>query len=421
MSILAPSLRVEEQLAVIRRGSEKILPDEGVLRERLQRAATEQRPLRVKLGIDPTTSDLTLGHTIPLRNLRRFQDLGHTAVLVIGDYTATVGDPSGRSKGRPPLTHEQVLENASTYQEQAGKILDLERTEVLWNSDWLKRLTLKELIEIGSQVSVKRMLQGEYFGRRMDDPEQTVFLHEMFYPIMQGIDSVALHADVELGGTDQEFNCLMGRDMQRLRGQEPQVVVTSPLLLGLSGSDKMSKSLGNYVGVAWPAQEQFNKLMTLADDRMYEYFRLLTDVPLEEVDRKLAAVQRGDSDPRVVKKELVTRIVADLHGTEAAASAAEEYERYAELRRGGTQAELPSNLREVVLSMPPEGIRLAAVLVQAGLATSNGEAKRLLKQRGVRLRQEVVTDDGALIRPGETDGVLLQVGQKPPVLLREGE
>ncbi|MDP9350513.1 MAG: tyrosine--tRNA ligase, partial [Chloroflexota bacterium] len=327
MSTLAPSLPVEEQLAVIRRGSEKILPDEGVLRERLQRAATEQRPLRVKLGIDPTTSDLTLGHTIPLRNLRRFQDLGHTAVLVIGDYTATVGDPSGRSKGRPPLTHEQVLENAATYQEQAGKILDLERTEVLWNSDWLKRLTLKELIEIGSQVSVKRMLQGEYFGRRMDDPEQTVFLHEMFYPIMQGIDSVALHADVELGGTDQEFNCLMGRDMQRLRGQEPQVVVTSPLLLGLSGSDKMSKSLGNYVGVAWPAQEQFNKLMTLADDRMYEYFRLLTDVPLEEVDRKLAAVQRGDSDPRVVKKELVTRIVADLHGTEAAASAAEEYER----------------------------------------------------------------------------------------------
>jgi tyrosyl-tRNA synthetase len=417
---LATPIPVEEQLAVIRRGSEKVLPTEASLRERIERSVADGRPLRVKLGIDPTTSDLTLGHTIPLRNLRRFQDLGHQAVLVIGDYTATVGDPSGRNRGRPPLTHEQVLENAATYQEQAGRIIDLERAEVLWNSDWLSRLTFRDLIRIASHVSVKQMLQGEYFGRRMDDPEQTVYLHEMFYPLMQGMDSVHIHADVELGGSDQEFNCLMGRDLQKLHGQEPQVVVTSPLLLGLTGPEKMSKSLGNYVGVAWPPQEQFNKLMAMADDRMPEYFRLLTDVPLGTVESRLAAARKGELDPREVKKELVNRIVADLHGEEAAREAAEEYERYAGLRRSGGRAEeLPSNLPEVAVAPEPGGTRLTAILVKAGLASSNGEAKRLIRQGGVKLRGETVTDENTTLMPGEADGALLQAGRRSPVLLRE--
>ncbi len=408
---------VEEQLEYIRRGSEKILPDEAALADRLRRAVAEDRPLRVKLGIDPTMNDLTLGHTIPLRNLRRFQDLGHQAVLVIGDYTATVGDPSGRSKARPPLTHDEVRANAATYAEQAGKFVDLERAEVVYNSEWLKKLTFRELIEIGGRVSVKRMLDGEYFGRRMDDPDQTIYLHEMFYPIMQGMDSVAIRADVELGGTDQEFNCLMGRDMQRIHSQEPQVVVTSPLLIGLSGPDKMSKSLGNFVGVSWPAQKQFNTLMTMGDDRMPDYYRLLTEVSLDEAQAKLTAVEQGKTDPRLVKKELVTEIVRSLHGPDAARDAAEEYERYAQLRRsGGEAAELPANIREVAVTLSQ---RLTSVIVQAGLAASNGEAKRLIKQRGVRLRGEIVSDETMVISAGEVDGVLLQVGSREPVLLRE--
>jgi tyrosyl-tRNA synthetase len=411
---------IEEQLAAMRRGSEKILPDEAALRALMERAEAEDRPLRVKLGIDPTTHDLTLGHTIPLRNLRRFQDIGHQAVLVIGDYTATVGDPSGRSKARPPLPHEQVRANAETFRAQAGKILDLDRAEVVWNSEWLSKLTLQELIRICGQVSVKRMLQGEYFGRRMEDPEQTIFMHEMFYPIMQGMDSVAIRADVELGGTDQEFNCLMGRDMQRQHGQEPQVVITSPLLLGLTGPEKMSKSLNNYAGVSWPVQEQFNRLMTMADDRMAEYYRLLTDVPLEEVERRLAAVRSGERDPRGAKKDLVTHIVAGLNGERAAMAAAEEYERYAQLRRaGGAESALPTNIREETMSVGPEGVRLSTVLTATGLAGSGGEAKRLIEQRGVRVRGEVVADKNATLRPGEVEGALLQVGQKPPILLRE--
>ncbi|MBA2364644.1 MAG: tyrosine--tRNA ligase [Chloroflexia bacterium] len=420
MATIIQRLPIAEQLAAIRRGSEKILPDEAALRTLMERAEAEGRPLRVKLGIDPTTHDLTLGHTIPLRNLRRFQILGHQAVLVIGDYTATVGDPSGRSKARPPLTHEQVRANAETFREQAGKILDLEHAEVVWNSEWLSKLTLKELIRICGQVSVKRMLQGEYFGRRMEDPEQTIFMHELFYPIMQGMDSVAIRADVELGGTDQEFNCLMGRDMQRQHSQAPQLVVTNPLLRGLSGNEKMSKSLDNYVGVAWPAQEQFNRLMTMADDRMAEYYRLLTDVPLEDVERGLAAVRSGERDPRDAKKDLVTHIVAGLHGERVAATMAEDYERYAQLRRaGGAASELPTNIREETLAVGPGGVRLTSVLTTTGLAGSGGEAKRLIEQRGVRVLGEVVADKNAVLKPGEVEGALLQVGQKPPVLLRE--
>lgn len=426
-TIQRQQLSVDEQLAIIKRGAEKILPDEAALRARLEHAAKERRPLRVKLGIDGTFTDLTLGHSIPLRNLRRFQDLGHQAVLVIGDYTATVGDPSGRSKARPPLTHEEVLANVTTYQEQAGRIIDLERAEVVWNSTWLKELTFKELIRIGSRVSVKRMLEGEYFGRRMDDPDQTVFMHEMFYPIMQGMDSVAIRADVELGGTDQEFNCLMGRDMQRLYEQEPQLVLTNPLLLGLSGADKMSKSLGNFVGVAWPAQEQFNKLMMMADDRMREYYRLLTDVPMGEVEAKLRDVAAGELDPRQVKKELVTAIVAGFHGEEAARQAAVEYERYADLSRTrGSTKELPDNIASFDMDqylqiegrVPTEDIRLVTLLVQAGFAKSSAEAKRLIKQRGVTLNGAIVDDINFELRAEEWRNKLLLVGKRDPLLLK---
>ena len=410
---------VEEQLSAIRRGSEKILPNEDALRERLERAAAEGRPLRVKLGIDPTYVDITLGHTIPLRNLRRFQKFGHQAVLLIGDYTATVGDPSGRSKARPPLTHEEVLANAATYREQAGKILDLERAEVVYNSEWLQRLTFRELIGIGSHISVKQMLHGEYFGRRFEDPDQTIYLHEMFYPVMQGIDSAAIHADVELGGTDQEFNCLMGRDMQRLHNQAPQIVVTSPLLLGLTGPEKMSKSMSNFIGVSWPPQEQFNRLMTLADDRMAEYFRLVTNTPLDEVGLMLDAVRSGEADPREAKKRLAYEIVAELNDAETAHRVAEEYERYAQLRRVGGGADLPSNIREARVTVATEGARVTALIVEAGLAKSNGEAKRLIRQGGVRLRGDLLGEENAALGPGEAEGALLQVGARPPVVLRE--
>jgi tyrosyl-tRNA synthetase len=421
MTTTAPrQLPIEDQLAAICRGSDKVLPDEAALREKLQAATAARRPLRVKLGIDATVGDLHLGHTIPLRNLRRFQELGHTAILVIGDYTATVGDPSGRTKARPPLTHEQTRANAATFAEQAGKVLDLERAEVVYNSDWLSKLTFADLIRIGSSVSLKRMLEGDYFGRRLDDPSHTVYLHELFYPIMQGMDSVAIRADVELGGTDQEFNCLMGRDMQRLHDQEPQVVVASPLLLGLTGEEKMSKSLGNYVGVSQPPQEQFNRLMTMADARLPQYFRLLTELPMDEVERRLAAVELGHTDPREVKKELASAVVAQFHGPDAARDAAEGYERYAELRRtGGESAELPSDLRTVTVPTTGDGSRLTRVLVLAGLAASNGEAKRLIRQRGVKLRGEVVSDENATLAPGQAEGAVLLVGARPPVVLRE--
>jgi len=413
-------MSVDEQIKIIKRGAEKILPDEEALRYKLTTAQKEGRPLRVKLGIDPTVTDIHLGHTVPLRNLRRFQDLGHTAILVLGDFTATVGDPSGRSKARPPLSHEQVLENAATYKEQVSKILDLERAEVVYNSTWLAKLTLKDLIFIGSHISVKRMLEGEYFGRRFEDPDQTVFLHEMFYPIMQGMDSVSINADIELGGTDQEFNCLMGRDLQRLYGQEPQVVVTFPLLPGLTGTEKMSKSLGNYVGVSWGAQEQFNKLMTMSDDHIGIYYRLLTDVPIEEIEEKIQAIQNGQADPREVKKQLVTEIVSQFHGPEAARRAAEDYERYAEIRRtGGKTDQLPSNIPVAKIKLDPEGTRLTHILVTTGMASSNSEAKRLIRQGGVRLRGEVVKDDTHVITPGQLHEALLQVGSRTPVILQE--
>lgn len=415
-------LSVDEQIEFIRRGSERIIPDQAALRARIEKARSENRPLRVKLGIDPTFTDLTLGHTLSLRNLRRFQDLRHQAILIIGDYTATVGDPSGRSKERPLLTHEQVLANAATFEEQAGKIIDLDTAVVRWNSEWLRNLTLADMIRIGSHISVKRMLQGEYFGRRFDDPDQTIFMHEMFYPVMQGMDSVAIEADVELGGTDQEFNCLTGRDMQRLHGQEPQVVVTNPLLLGLTGEEKMSKSLGNFVGVNWPAQEQFNRLMAMSDDRMPSYFRLLTQTPMEEVEEKLRAIQSGEADPREAKKQLVTEIVAGFHGLPSALDAAEQYERYASLRReGGTSGELPANLPELELPVAEGPVRLTAVMVSAGLAASNGDAKRLIRQRGVRLRGETVTDEATVLDPSQLEESLLQVGSKTPVVLRAGQ
>jgi len=488
-----------EQLAAIRRGTEKILPNEAALRGLMERAEVEGRPLRVKLGIDPTTHDLTLGHTIPLRNLRRFQDLGHQAVLVIGDYTATVGDPSGRSKARPPLSHEQVRANAATFREQAGKILDLERVEVVWNSEWLSKLRLQEMIKIGSTVSIKQMLEGEYFGRRFQDPEQTIFLHEFLYPIMQGMDSVNVRADIELGGSDQEFNCLMGRQMQRLFNQEEQIVITSPLIKGLVGQEKMSKSSGNYVSVAWSAQEQFNKLMTMSDERIPEYFQLLTDSsPKKVIDDYLSTVKRIEGQlqslplatqvwieqlqklfkdvrqthdqlmataappdqlltdwldttkdaerrlretisqyrapqqpipwqtiaasigPVAAKKEVVEEIVSQLNDPKEAAFVATEYERYAQLRRaGGAASELPANIREETLTVGADGVRLSSVLTTTGLAASGSEAKRLIEQRGVRVRGEIVMEKNMVLGQGEVEGTLLQVGQKPPVLLRE--
>jgi len=433
MATTTRRLPITEQLGAICRGTEKILPDEAALLALMERADAENRPLRVKLGIDPTTHDLTLGHTIPLRNLRRFQDLGHQAVLVIGNYTATVGDPSGRSKARPPLTHEQVRANAETFREQAGKILDLEHAEVVWNSEWLSKLTLRELIRICGQVSVKRMLQGEYFGRRMEDPEQTIFMHEMFYPIMQGMDSVAIRADVELGGTDQEFNCLMGRDMQRQHGQPPQVVLTSPLLLGLTGPEKMSKSLGNYVGVAWPPQEKFNKLITLDDDHMPEYFQLLTDVPLDEIERKLADIRVGDMEPAQLKKELARTIVAELDGNEEAERAAQRYELGVRLRRGTSLDELVEELDRLGRSgldveygeeaeLPVAGdertLSLVDVTVRLGYAKSRGEAKRLIEQGGVRVNGVTVRDTKYDRGVDDWQGKLLQVGRRPFVLIR---
>ena len=397
---------LEEQLAVIRRGVEQIERlDE--LKQKLQK----DKPLRVKFGIDPTSVDVHLGHTVPLRKLRQFQELGHQAVLIIGNYTALVGDPSGRDQTRARLTQEKVEANARDYLKQVSRIIDIDKTEVTHNGDWFGKFTFLNVLELTSKITMQQMLAREDFSNRIADKIE-IRLHECLYPLMQGYDSVAVKADVELGGTDQLFNFMVARDLQRDAGQEPQVCITLPILRGTDGVKRMGKSLGNYVGVGEPAYEQFAKTMSIPDDLMKEWFELLTDRLTEEIAR-LADLQA--THPMEAKKTLARDIVGSYHGADGAAGAQAEWE------RRFSQGQDPTEIAEVVIpsSEVTEGkMRADKLLVQTKLATSNNEARRAVEGGGVTVgpdRQKVTDALGSI---AVTDGLIVRVGKRKVVRVR---
>jgi tyrosyl-tRNA synthetase len=388
-------------LAELERGTEDILPrDEWT--QRLQQAAAQGRRLKVKAGFDPTARDLHLGHTLLLNKLRAFQEAGHEAIFLIGDFTGMIGDPTGKNETRKPLTRAQVQENAQTYQEQVFKILRPEQTTIAFNSSWLDGLGAEGMIRLAAQHTVARMLERDDFSKRYKDG-QPIAIHEFLYPLLQGYDSVALQADVELGGTDQKFNLLVGRHLQQAHGQRPQIILTVPILEGLDGVQKMSKSLGNYIALNDAPADMFGKLMSISDTLMWRYFDLLSFRPLAELRRLRESVE-GGVNPRDIKMELGVELVARFHGAAAGEAA-----------RAGfiaqfSQRELPQDIPEIRIAAPAEGLPLARVLKEAGLVASNAEGNRMIEQRAVRVDQQRVEDRSHLLAPGAT--YLLQVGSR---------
>lgn len=391
-----------EHLETLLRGCDRVCTVDE-LRERL---ASGKR-LRVKLGMDPTAPDLTLGHTVVLRKLRQFQDLGHKAVLIIGDYTARIGDPTGRSKTRPVLSDEEIEANAQTYLQQAGKVLDLseDKLEVRRNGEWLTPMTFADVIKLMSQMTVARMLERDTFAKRQAEGKE-IHLHELLYPLMQARDSVAIESDVELGGTDQTFNNLCGRDLQRNAGQPPQIVMVVPLLVGTDGKDKMSKSLGNHIGITEPPNEMFGKVMRVPDERMREYFELLTDVSEAEI---AALTDPAQGNPRDSKERLAKTIVTEFHTASAANAAAEEFRRV----HGGGGGGLPDEVPEVALSadrLEDGKIGPVDLVLSCGFQRTRSEARRLLAERGVRLNHSVIEDVNQPI--GVRTGDIVQRGKR---------
>ncbi len=400
----------ERQLEIIKRGAVEIIPEEE-LKEKLRRSLAAGRPLQVKLGLDPTAPDIHLGHTVVLKKLRHFQDLGHQVTLVLGDYTARVGDPSGKTETRKPLTGEEVMANARTYEAQVFKILDPDRTRVRFNSEWLAPLDFAAVLELASKYTVARMLERDDFAKRFHGG-LPISIHEFFYPLMQGYDSVALKADVELGGTDQKFNLLMGRTLQKEYGQEPQIALTTPLLEGLDGVHKMSKSLGNYIGITEPPREMYGKLMSLADELMPRYFELATPVSIEELRALKAGLEAGSVHPRDAKMRLARAIVEVYHGKEAAAAAETEF------RKVFQQRELPTDIP--AFSVPSGALTggriwLPKLLVLAGLSASTSEARRLIGQGAVKINETKVTNADTEIEP--VSDWIIQVGRRKFVRL----
>jgi len=390
-------------LELIKRGADELLI-EAELVEKLKTG----RSLRVKAGFDPTAPDLHLGHTVLINKLRHFQDLGHQVLFLIGDFTGMIGDPSGKNTTRPPLTREQVLDNARTYQEQVFKILDPAKTEVCFNSSWMEALGASGMIRLAARHTVARMLERDDFSKRYA-AQQPIAIHEFLYPLCQGYDSVAMKADIELGGTDQRFNLLVGRELQKHYGQAPQCVLTMPLLEGLDGVQKMSKSLGNYIGIYEPPSEIFGKVMSISDDLMWRYYDLLSFLPASEISALRRSIDEG-KNPRDVKVRLAQELVARFHGDSASVAAREDFE--SRFQRNGIPDEMP----EVALLGGEEGVGIAAVLKQSGLTASTSEALRMIDQGGVRLNGERVADKGLVLRAGE--GGVVQVGKRKFVRVR---
>lgn len=388
---------VQAAMELIRRGAETILI-EAELIERLQRG----RPLRVKVGFDPTAPDLHLGHTVVINKMRHFQELGHHIMFLIGDFTGMIGDPSGKNSTRPPLSREQIMENARTYQDQVFKILDPEKTEICFNSSWMEGLGTAGMIRLAAQQTVARMLERDDFAKRYAS-QQPIAIHEFLYPLCQGYDSVAMKVDVEMGGTDQRFNLLMGRELQKNYGQPPQCVLMMPLLEGLDGVNKMSKSLGNYIGIAEPANEIFGKTMSVSDTLMWRYYELLSFRSSTEIAALRVEVEQG-RNPRDVKVMLAQELVGRFHGARAAEAALADFE--ARFQRNA----IPDNVPEVKVNVGAEGMALFQLLKQAGLTGSTSEAMRMIEQGAVRINGERAEDKGLLLRAGER--VVLQVGKR---------
>jgi len=393
------SMTIAEQLELLKRGTADVFTDTE-LAERLKNAAQLGRPLRIKLGLDPTSPDIHLGHTVVLRKMRQFQDLGHKAVLIIGDYTARVGDPTGQNSTRPMLTPEQIEVNAQTYFKQAGKILDTSenKLEVRYNSEWLGKINLADLIKLSSSMTVARMLERDTFEIRHKRGEP-IGIHEFLYPLMQGHDSVMIKSDVELGGTDQTFNNLVGRDLQKLDGQLAQIVITMPILVGLDGTEKMSKSKGNYIGVTDEPNDMFGKVMSISDEMMENYFTLLTDIPLSQIK---TLVDPGQTHPKEAKVLLGKTIIAQFHDQSAAEAAAAHFDRVFK------QKELPDEMPEFEFSHASVSVKEALLVCK--LVGTGGEAKRMVKQGGVRIDGKRIDDANGQVSP--VDGMILQVGKR---------
>jgi len=388
---------VAEALALIKRGCDELLVED----ELAGKLATGRR-LRIKLGLDPTAPDLHLGHTVVINKLRHFQQLGHQVQFLIGDFTGMIGDPTGKNQTRPPLSREEILRNATTYRDQVFKILDPDKTQILFNSEWSDKLGAEGIIRLAARYTVARMLERDDFGKRFRS-NQPIAVHEFLYPLMQGYDSVAMKADVELGGTDQKFNLLVGRELQKDYGQEPQCILTMPLLEGLDGVNKMSKSLGNYVGIAEPAGEIFGKLMSISDELMWRYIELLSFESMATARTWREQVAAG-RNPRDVKALFAREIVTRFHGAQAAEKASAEFEQ--RFRHGV----LPQDMPEVALVAPADGLAVAQLLKQAGLVPSVSEALRMIEQGGVRLNGERLTDKARRVTRGES--VVAQIGKR---------
>ncbi len=390
---------IKQAVEILKRGTAEIFT-ESELAERLTEAAQSGRQMRIKLGLDPTSPDIHLGHTVVLRKMRQFQDLGHKAVLIIGDYTARIGDPTGQNTTRPMLTAEQIDQNAQTYFEQAGHILDTseDKLEVRYNSEWLAKLGLADLIKLTSTMTVARMLERDTFDIRYKKGDP-IGIHEFLYPLMQGSDSVAIQSDVELGGTDQTFNNLVGRDLQRIHNQLPQIVITMPILVGLDGTEKMSKSKGNYVGVTDAPSDMFGKIMSISDEMMENYYTLLTDIPTERIAE---LVDPSQTHPKKAKVLLGKTIVTQFYDEAAGEAAAAEFEKVF------AQGQLPDEIPEIALSA--EAISVKQLLMACKLVDSGGEAKRMVTQGGVTIAGQKATDPNAQVTPA--DDMVVQVGKR---------
>ena len=398
---------IQEQIARLERGAQGIVPENG-LAEKLLKAERTGKPLNIKLGLDPTAPDIHLGFAVVLRKLRQFQDLGHQVIIIIGDYTTLIGDPSGRSATRPMLTSEAIKANARTYVDQLARILDRDKTTVRFNGEWLGKLGFADIIQLTSKITVAKVLSREDFANRLAQ-HQPVSLHELLYPLAQAYDSVVIEADVEMGGLDQTFNILAGRDLQREMGQEPQIALFMPLLVGLDGTKKMSKSLGNYVGIMEAPDAMFGKLMSISDALLRDYFVLCTDVPLEEIESLLSQAASGQVNPKDVKRRLAREIIGLYHNAEAGEAADQEWNRI------HAQKELPVDMPTVTI--PEDAVKDARVwvcklLVVAGMAKSNGEARRLVEQGGVFLNGEKVSDVSAELPLETLNEAVLRVGPR---------
>jgi tyrosyl-tRNA synthetase len=391
-------LSVEEQLKVIRRGVEEIITEEE-LKEKLNYSIKKNIPLRVKAGFDPTAPDLHLGHTVLIQKMKHFQELGHQVIFLIGDFTGLIGDPSGKSETRKALNREEVLKNAETYKEQVFKILDPDKTIIAFNSEWMGKLTSYDMIKLASCMTVARMLERDDFSKRYA-AGKPISIHEFLYPLVQGYDSVALKSDVELGGTDQKFNLLVGRDLQKLNGQSPQIAITVPILEGLDGVQKMSKSLGNYVGINERPADMFGKLMSISDELMFRYYLLLSDRSLEEIEKMKKSIADGIIHPMEAKKALAEEIVGRFHGALEAKNAKEWFERVF------SKKEIPEDLKEYIFTAND---KLIDIIKKLGFASSNSEARRLCLSGAIALNGEKVDNIDILLQTGE---YVLKVGKK---------